>query len=100
MMKAIAAVVVVLGTFMTSGGTPHAPKTRAPTFEPYRVSWSELREDLRHRKASRRTFGMPKKSFVKLADLQRTLQKNESFGSEYDTIRVRHVFYACISSHS
>ena len=33
--------------------TPHAPTTRAPIYEPYRVSRAELREDLHRRKAFR-----------------------------------------------
>ena len=51
MMKCIAAVLIVLGTIMTAGATPHAPSTRAPIYEPHRVSWAELREDLHRRKA-------------------------------------------------
>lgn len=85
MMKAIAAVLVLLGMGMISGATPHAPQTRAPVYEPYRMSWAELKEDLRRRKAFRRTFRMPEESFVKLADLLRpALQKNERFVREYD----------------
>ena len=38
-MKCIAAVLVVLGMFMTAGATPHAPRTRALIFEQHRVSW-------------------------------------------------------------
>ena len=41
MMKCIAAVLVVLGTFMTSGATPHAPRTWAPIYEPHLVPWAD-----------------------------------------------------------
>ena len=84
MMKAIAAALVVLGMFMTAGATPYAPKTRAPIYEPHRVSWPELRDDLHRRKAFRRTVRMSEESFVKLADLLRpALLKNKRFGSEF-----------------
>ena len=87
MMKAIAAALVVLGMFMTAGATPYAPKTRAPIYEPHRVSWPELRDDLHRRKAFRRTVRMSEESFVKLADLLRpALQKNKRFGSEFHII--------------
>ena len=38
-MKCIAAVLVVLGMFDTTGATPHAPRTRALIYEQHRVSW-------------------------------------------------------------
>ena len=47
----ITAVVIVLGIFMTAGTTTHARSTRARIYEPHRVSWAELREDLHRRKA-------------------------------------------------
>ena len=76
-MKAIAAALVVLGMFMTAGATPYAPKTRAPIYEPHRVSWAGLREDLHHRKAFRRTVRTSAGSFVKLGHLLRSaLQTN------------------------
>jgi len=87
MLKAIAVALVVLGMFMTAGATPHVPKRRSPIHEPYRLSWAELREDLRRRKAFRRTFRMPEESFAKLADLLRpVLEKNEHYGRERDTV--------------
>ena len=55
MMKCIAAVLIVLGMIITAGATPHAPRTWAPIYEPHRVSWAELREDLHRRKAFWRT---------------------------------------------
>ena len=36
-MKCIAAVPIVLGMTMTAGATSHAPRTRAPIYEPHRV---------------------------------------------------------------
>ena len=50
-MKAIAGGLVVLGMFLTPGSTPYAPKTRAPFYEPHRMTWSEFREDLHRRHA-------------------------------------------------
>ena len=77
-MKCIAAVLVVLGMFMTAGATPHAPRTRGPIYEPQRISWVELGGDLHRRKAFRKTFRMSEGSFVKFAHLLRpALQKNE-----------------------
>ena len=55
MMKCIAAVLIVLGMFMTAGVTPYSPRARVPIHEPNRVSWAEFRKDPRHRKAFRRT---------------------------------------------
>ena len=55
MMKCIGAVLIVLGMIMTAGATPHAFRTRAPIYEPYRFSWAELREELHRRKGFRRT---------------------------------------------
>ncbi|CAN0458986.1 unnamed protein product, partial [Scytosiphon promiscuus] len=61
----------------------HPPRTRAPIYEPHRATWAEFREDLRRRKAFRRTVRMSEESFEKLADLVRpALQKDELFGSE------------------
>ena len=78
MMKCIAAVLIVLGMIITAGATPHAPRTWAPIYEPHRVSWAELGEDLHCRKDFRRTVRMSKGSFVKFAHLLRpALQKNE-----------------------
>ena len=86
MMKCIAAVLIVLGTIMTAGATPHAPSTRAPIYEPHRVSWPELRDD-HHRRKAFRSVRMSEESFVKLADLLRpALQKNKRFGSEFHII--------------
>ena len=47
-------------------------------YEPHRVSWAELREDLHRRKAFRRTARMSEGTFVKFAHLLRpALQNNE-----------------------
>ena len=51
MTKCIAAVVIVLGMFMTAGTTNHARRTLARIYELHRVSWAELREDLYRLKA-------------------------------------------------
>ena len=69
---------------LTAGATLYAPKTRTPIYEPHGMTWPEFREDLRRRKAFRRTVRMSEASFEKLADLLRpAIQKNERFGSEY-----------------
>ena len=76
-MKCIAAVLIVLGMIMAAGATPHAYRTWAPIYEPHRVSWAGLREDLHHRKAFRRTVRTSAGSFVKLGHLLRSaLQTN------------------------
>ena len=49
--ECIAAVVIVLGMFMTAGTTNHARRTLARIYEPHRVSWAELREGLYRLKA-------------------------------------------------
>ena len=86
--KTIAGVLVAFGMFLTAGATLYAPKTRAPIYKPHRMAWPEFREDLRRRKAFRRTVRMSEVSFVKLADLLRpAIQKNKRFGNEY------HVMY-------
>ena len=47
-------------------------------YEPHRVSWAELREDLHRRKAFRRTARMSEGKFVKFAHLLRpAFQQNE-----------------------
>ena len=47
-------------------------------FEPHRVSWAELREDLHRRKGFRGTARISEGKFVKFAHLLRpALQKNE-----------------------
>ena len=54
------------------------PAVLMPIHEPHRVSWAELRGDLHHRKAFRKTVRMSEGSFVKLAHLLRpALQNNE-----------------------
>ena len=50
MVKCIAAVLIVLGRITTAGATSHDPRTRRPTYEPHRVSWAKLREDLHRAK--------------------------------------------------
>ena len=82
--KAIAGVLVVFGMLLTAGATLYAPKTRTPIYEPHGMTWPEFREDLRRRKAFRRTVRRSEASFVKLRP---AIQKNERFGSEY------HVMY-------
>ena len=80
--------------FLTAGATLYAPKTRAPICEPHRMTWPEFRENLRRRKAFRRTVRMSEASFVKLADLLRpAIQKNERFGSEYHAMYPRGTWY-------
>ena len=79
-MKCIDAVLVELGKVMIAGATPHAPRTRAPIYEPRCVSWAELREYLDRQKAFRRTFGMCEGRFAKLPHLlPPSLQKDESY---------------------
>ena len=68
MKKAIAGVLVVFGMFLTTGATLFAPKIRAPINELHSMTWPEFREDLRRRKAFRRTVRMSEASFVRLAD--------------------------------
>ena len=80
----ITAVVIVLGIFMTAGTTTHARSTRARIYEPHRVSWAELREDLHRRKAFGRALRMSLGSFVKLAHRPPPpLETNNRFGSGY-----------------
>ena len=69
MKKAIAGVLVVIGMFLTPGAAPYAPKTRAPTYEPHRMTWPEFYIRYHRRKAFHRNIRMSEASFVKLADL-------------------------------
>ena len=84
-MKVVAAGLVVLGMFMTSGAPPYAPRTQDGTGLPSTrdVSHGQSSEKISgHRKNFRRTFAITEKRFVMLADLQRpALQENERLGS-------------------
>ena len=51
------------------GATRHAPNTRGKLYEPDRGSLARFREDLRRRRAFRRTLRMLEASFVKLSDV-------------------------------
>ena len=56
-------------------------------YEPYRVSWAELREDLHRRKAFRRTARMSEERLVKFAHLLRPAPQNN------DRLKYLHTWY-------